>query len=250
MCGRKTYLLVCVIFFTLAFFCQKVYAESFGTLATTLKKGQWMLNLEGSGTINRDLKYEGGKVKSQSWGAYHARGYGLTDRINVFAKIGYQDLNKIDPNPFITYQDDQVDNLKGGVSFGVSLKGLILKEPENPLEVAIGGSFLYTTANFSNGPKRDWREWQLGTYVSKQFFDRFGPYVGIKYADLNSTLKFKQKEDMGQEVGGSMNVSSDKKIGIFVGANVYLNKDKDVYLNCEINFVSSLEFGAGIYYKF
>jgi len=168
----------------------------------------------------------------------------LTDKINVFAKIGYQDLNKIDPNPFT----DETANLKGGVSFGVSLKGLILKEPENPLEVAIGGNFLYTTANFSDGSKRDWREWQLGTYASKQFFSRFGPYVGIKYADLNSTLKFKQKEE--EEKGGSIDVSSDKKIGIFVGANVYLNKDKDVYLNCEINFVSSLEFGAGICYKF
>ncbi len=246
MCGRKTCLLVCVIFFTLAFFCQKVCAESFGTLSTTLKKGQWMLNLEGSGTINRDLKYEGGKVKSQSWGAYHARGYGLTDRINVFAKIGYQDLNKIDPNPFT----NETANLKGGVSFGISLKGLILKEPENPLEVAIGGSFLYTTAYFDNGPKRDWREWQLGIYTSKQFFSRFGPYIGIKYADLDSRLKFEQKEDEGQVEGGFIDVNSDKKIGIFVGANVYLNKDKDVYLNCEINFVSSLEFGAGIYYKF
>lgn len=222
--------------------CQAVFADSFGTLSTTLKKGQWMMSVEGYSAVNRDLKYSDGSVESTYWGIYHGRGYGLTDRINVFAKVGYHDL-RINPNPF----KNEEESLKGGMAGGFYLKGIILKEPENLFELGIGGGFLYCMAHQNNGPKYDWREWQIGTYAGKKF-GRFAPYCGIKYADADASLKFKQKEE--DLLAGSINVESDNKIGVFAGTNVYLNEDEDVYLNCEVNFISSIEIGAGLYYKF
>lgn len=243
MCKRKLQVITSIIFFSLVFFYQQACADSFGTMTTTLEKGQWMMSIEGYGAIDRDLEYADGKVDSNYWGIYHGRGYGLTDKISIFAKIGYYDLNEVDPNPFKNIAED----LKGGMAGGIYLKGALLKEPENFFELGVGGSLFYCSAHSDNGPKYDWREWQIGGYAQKKF-GKFVPYAGIKYADLDSTLKFKQKEEDAS--AGSIDVESDDKIGLFAGTNFYLNQDEDVYLNCEVNLISSLEIGAGLYYKF
>lgn len=236
---------LCVTFLALiCFYCQ-ASADSFGTLTTTLKKGQWMMSVEGYnayGIAKRDLEYSNGTTEGNYWGVFHGRGYGLTDRINIFGKIGCHTL-KVDPNPF----KKEEESLKGGMTGGLYLKGALLKEPQSWCELGLGGGFLYCSAHHDNGPKYDWREWQIGSYVSKEF-GRFSPYCGLKYSDLNSTIKFKQKEE--DLSSGSIKVESNDKVGAFCGANIYLNKDKDVYLNCEVNFISSLEIGTGLYYKF
>jgi hypothetical protein len=245
MSNKKTYVSVAAfIVFIFILFCSDIWADSFGTLSSTLKKGQWMMSLEGYGALDRDLKYSGGTVDAIYWGIYHGRGYGLTDRISIFGKVGYHDLD-VDPNPF----KNKEESLKGGMAGGLYLKGVIFKDPESLFEVGVGGGYLYCSAHHDNGPKYDWREWQIGGYASKEF-GRFTPYVGLKYSDLDSKLKFKEKPGEGDVRGGSIEVESDDKIGAFVGVNVFLSQDKDVYLNCEVNFISSLEIGAGLYYKF
>ena len=94
----------------------------------------------------------------------------------------------------------------------------------------------------------EYSEWQIALGVSKEFetveFGKFIPYGGIKYSDVETTMKL--------TIPGltivSDDINSDDVFGIFIGCD-YLPTD-NVSIGIEGRFIDETAFTVSVNYKF
>ena len=93
------------------------WAEAVGSPAGVVKKGKWVMGASGGGTVARQFDNTGEATVYQ---AGHYRGYGLTDWLSLYGKLGVAYL-QID-DPAIIKPNDSNSNNQFGANALVSVQ--------------------------------------------------------------------------------------------------------------------------------
>jgi hypothetical protein len=216
-------------------------AAPVGSPATLLKKGEWTFTIEGAHLSRRPMESSDNiDYEVSMTHGYHARSYGLTDRLTIKGKAGGTYAYLYDEDP--TTKGDKT-SLSGGLGLGIQLKGSIIKNNVSGFEWDASGQFLCMRSHHKRSGKAnaDWYEWQAATCVAKKI-GRFKPYAGVKCSIVDL--------DRDDGEGNTVSYDEDGSVGPFIGADIYFGRDKDVIFNLEGGFLLGDEFSGGLRYKF
>ncbi len=220
----------------------RVWAEAVGSPASILKKGKWAMSLSGGALQGRSLSGQGEATVYQGG---HARGYGLTDWLSVYGKLGLARLTVDDPT-IIKVNDTSSSNSFGANLFAaVQLKSRLWHHV--PSEFEWDGSLQYIDMRARHKGKNEarWHEWQFATSVAKPF-GRVKPYLGTKLSLVNMHYRVRQQGVLLKD--GTYH--EDNPIGVFVGSDLLLGSSEDVVLNVETSYQGGLETNMAIQYVF
>jgi len=217
-----------------------VFAEAVGSPASLLKKGQWAMALGGGAISGRALS-PGGEATAYQLG--HFRGYGLTDWLSVYGKLGgaYLEIN----DASVKHPDGAIHSFGAGLLLGVQLKARIWRHVKTGWEW--DGSVQVVDMRFRHRTSHDghWREWVLASSVAKDM-GRFKPYFGLKYSMIDMDAKIRRN---GQPFL-QRNYTDDAAVGPFFGTDVYFGPAEDVIMNVETAYVDGPELNLAIKYLF
>src|SRR3989338_8314618 len=218
------------------------FAESVGSPAGILKKGKWVVGLAGGGTAGREMS---GDAETKITHGGHYRGYGLSDRVSVYLKLGAASI-EID-DPAIKKVNDLDSTHSFGTNFmtGLALKTKLFESATHRWEW--DGSLQYLDLRRRHKGKNElrWHEWQLATSVAKEF-GRVKPYVGLKYAMVNAFYRVRQEGQLLKQG----RYKEKTRLGFFLGTDCALGESEDVILNLESAFQDGPEVTVSLAYTF
>ena len=221
-----------------------VWAEAVGSPSSILKKGKWVMGLASSFVPSRSMK---GDAEATVYGGGHSRGYGLTDWLSVYGKIGGAFIEVDDPSIKKKKAVDPSTKHSFGANVLASLqvKARLLQHQRTGVEW--DGSIQYVDMRAGHKDKNEgrWHEWQFATSIAKAF-GRVKPYVGAKLSIVDFSYKVREegvllRHDKYEE---------DSPLGLFVGTDVYLGQHEDVILNVETGYVDGADIAVSIGYLF
>lgn len=207
---------------------QSASAEPVGSPASILKKGQWVFGLMGS-------RFTGRKLTSQSSASgytfAHSRGYGLTDRISLYGKIGAGYFELDDRSLPLTEDSSTIHSFGTNVLAGVQVKARLWQHQPTGTEWdgSLQYAYLHRRNKTSNQPT--WQEWQGATSVAKAW-GRLKPYLGLKLSRVELDYRLRQN---GQSVAQG-SYTSRNTLGTFLGSDFYLGEFEDLVMNVETAF--------------
>ena len=217
-----------------------VWAESVGSPSRILKKGTWSFGL-GAGTLaGREL---GTDVTAVVYQVGHFRGYGLTDWLSVYGKLGVAYLQVDDPS--IKKKDLSTEHRFGAnLLSSVQLKGRLFENRKR--DFAWDGSLQYIDIRKGHKGKNEgrWHEWQFATSVAKSF-GRLKPYLGVKASMTDFSFKVKEDGKLIQQ-----GTYQENGAGPFFGTDVYFGRYEDVVLNIETSYLNGAEVDMSLSYSF
>ena len=217
-------------------------AEAVGSPASLLKKGKWAMGLSGGGILGRSLK---GNAEAQAAQFGHYRGYGLTDRLSVYGKIGLAYLEVDDPSIVKATSREAANSFGTNLLTSVQVKARLLEHERWQAEW--DGSLQYVDIRGRHQGRNDanWREWQFATSVAKGL-GRLKAYLGVKYNLLHMTYKVRDQGTLVRQDA----YEQDHPLGLFVGTDYALGSSEDVILNVETSFLDGPEVDVAIAYTF
>lgn len=217
-------------------------AEAVGSPASILKKGKWVMNGSGGAMLDRTLE---GQAEATLWHLGHARGYGLTDWLSLYGKLGMARLEVDDPT-IIKVNDPSSSNSFGSNIFAsVQLKTRLWQHVPSGFEW--DGSLQYIDVRARHKGKNEgrWHEWQFASSVAKPF-GSLKPYIGAKVSLVNFRYRIRQNGILLTDG----RYHEDSPIGVFVGSDLLLGSSEDVVLNVETAYQDGLETNMAIQYIF
>lgn len=217
-------------------------AEAIGSPASILKKGKWTFGLGGSALPDRDLK---GDATATVYQFGHFRGYGLTDRLSIYGKIGVAYLEIEDSSIKKRTSASATNQFDANVLSSVQLKGRLFESRNKSWEW--DGSLQYIDIRKRHRGKNEgrWHEWQFATSVAKSF-NRLKPYLGLKYNTVNFQFKVRENNELLQQ--GTY--KENQPIGLFMGTDVYFGRYEDVIVNVEGSYLNGTEVSVAVAYTF
>ena len=220
----------------------QVAAEPVGSPAGILKKGKWVFGLITGGFPARELDDGADTMLFQ---IAHYRGYGLTDWLSVYGKLGvaYLSLN----DPLVVKDGGSTTHSFGANAIsGGQVKVKFFESPRHKWEW--DGSLQYTDVRRRNrGTKNEVRfhDWQLATGLAKSL-GKMKPYAGVKVSRSEMAFLIRQ--------GGALLKRAEHKpdasLGFYVGADVYLGQYEDVVVNVESGYVDGAEVTVAVAHSF
>jgi hypothetical protein len=216
----------------------ELHAESVGSPASILKRGRWVMGLGGGALLDRGLKGGGsGDVEATVIQGGHFRGYGLTDWLSLYGKVGGASLEAEDRGTSTDF---------GGALFlSAQVKGRLWRHVKTELEWDGSVQFVHLRSRHTDDNEGDWNEWQFATSVAKGF-GRVKPYVGVKVAlvDFDFTLR------KGGTITQQDTYQEDGVVGAFIGSDVSFGQSENVVLNVETSYLDGAELSLAITYTF
>ena len=218
------------------------FAETVGSPSSILKKGKWVMGLAGGGTPGREMS---GDAETTITHGAHYRGYGLSDRLSVYLKLGAAYLEIDDPAIKKTNDLDTTNSFGTNFMTGLALKAKLFESTKYRWEW--DGSLQYLDLRQRHKDKNElrWHEWQLTTSVAKEF-GRVKPYLGVKVAMVNAFYRVRQQGRLLQQ--GRYKEKS--RLGLFLGTDCALGDSEDVILNLETAYQDGPEVTASLAYTF
>lgn len=219
--------------------CRMAAAEPMGSPSSFLRKGQWVLGLDANSVLERNVEVStGGDGQASIYGGGHYRGFGLTDWLTLYAKVG---------GAYIEVKDASATNGFGG---NLVLSGQArLKLWEGPKKAwQWNGAFGYTFLGSPHNRRRnqaEWNEWMGATTVARSF-GRVSPYAGVKVSLVN--VKFKVRKE--GEIVRSGTYKGDGVVGPLLGADVILGGERDTVVNVETSYVGGVEASLALTKRF
>jgi hypothetical protein len=219
-----------------------VGAEAVGSPASILKKGQWAMSASGGAAPNRTLH---GDAEVRLYQGGHARGYGLTDWLSVYGKIGLAHLEVDDPTIIKLNQSSSTNSFGFNLFTEAQIKARLWQHVPTGFEW--DGSLQYIDIRAGHKDKNEgrWHEWQFASSVAKPF-GRVKPYLGAKLNLLRMFYKVRQNGAVVQQG----HYREDHPIGMFIGSDVSLGSSEDVVLNVETSYQDGLETNLALQYVF
>lgn len=219
-----------------------VWAEAVGSPAGILKKGRWVMGLGGGGLFGRDMKGDAKVTLSQGG---HFRGYGLTDWLSIYGKLGLAFLEVDDASILKTLDPGTTNRFGLNVLSSVQLKARLWQNATQDLEW--DGSVRYVDIRARHKGKNElrWHEWQLATSVAKGF-GRFTPYAGVSYSIVDITYRVRENGKLLKQ--GTYD--QDQPLDIFLGMDYAFGASEDVFVNVEVSFLNGGEVTAAVQYLF
>ena len=217
-------------------------AEAIGSPSRILKKGTWAMGLGGGGVLGRDLK---GNAEATLYEFGHFRGYGVTDWLSLYGKLGVAFLEVDDP-AIVKPRDSSSNNRFGtNVLVAIQTRTRLWQSPQKKWEW--DGSLQYVDIRKRHQGKNEgrWHQWQVATSVARAF-GRVKPYLGVEWSMVNFNFKIRQEGELLTQG----RYHEDASIGPFFGTDVYLGSAEDVMVNLETSYVGGGEVDASIRYIF
>ncbi len=227
--------------FTLCYVPQ-ASAESVGSPASLLKKGKWVFGLVTGGFPSRKLD---GGADTMLFQVAHYRGYGLTDWLSIYGKLGVAYMSLHDPL-VVKEGGSTLHQLGANLLSGGQVKVRILKSQKYQWEW--DGGIQYTDVRLRSRRGRNevrFHDWQFATSLAKSL-GKLKPYVGIKYSSVDSLFRVHQGGVLRKQVEHQ----SENPLGFFVGTDVYLGQYEDVVINVESGYVDGAEVTVAVAHYF
>lgn len=219
-----------------------VWAEEVGSPAGILKKGQWVMEAGGGAVLGRELKPSGSKTTMYQLG--HRRGFGLTDWLSLYGKIGAAYLEVKDASIKRPSNPSSTIRFNGGMLVDVQLKSRLWRHVKTGLEWDGSLQYVYVRARHRGGNDGTWQEWVGSTSVAKSM-GRLKPYLGVKYSLMSFKTKIRDGSTLIQRT-----YKNDVPVGAFFGTDLYFGPSEDVILNVETSYLGGPELDMAIKYLF
>ena len=221
------------------------FAEAVGSPASILKKGKWVMGLGGGALLERELS---GGAEATVYQGGHYRGYGLTDWLSLYGKIGLAYVEVEDAS--IKKTNDPSTTNSFGRNFLSSVQAKIRFFRHERFDWEWDGSLQYTDLRARRRGKRGkneirWHDWQFATSLAKGL-GRVKPYVGVKVNIIDATFRVRENGKLLTQ--GTYD--QDGAFGFFVGSDYSLGSSEDVMLNIETSLLDGIEITAAIAYTF
>ncbi|MBI3330860.1 MAG: hypothetical protein HYZ96_01960 [Candidatus Omnitrophica bacterium] len=219
-----------------------LYAEAVGSPASILKKGKWAMGLGGGVAPERSLK---GNAEALVYQFGHFRGYGLTDWLSVYGKIGLAYIAVDDPSIVKVSDRNSTNDFDANVLSSVQLKGKLFEHKRTGWEW--DGSIQYVDMRKRHKGKNEgrWHQYQFATSLAKPF-GPLKPYVGVQYSIVDFTFRVREQGTVLRQG----RYEEDSPVGFFVGTDWYVGRSEDVILNVETSYLDGAEVNVAIAYTF
>ena len=212
-------------------------AESVGSPASVLRKGQWVMGLKASGASRRVTKSDL-HAKAELVEGSHFRGYGVTDWLSLYAGIGVAYL-RVKGNA-------ATDSFDANVALNGQVKGRIWESQRYGWEWDASAQYLYLGApHRKKNNQGHWSEWQLASSVAKSL-GPVTPYAGIKFSFVD--LGFKVRKDNRITQQGTY--KGDGIVSPFLGLDWCVGAAENLVVNVEGSFLNGEEVDLSVAYRF
>lgn len=262
---------ILLLFFSVAM------AGTIGNPTATVEQGSFRVGAEIDLT-ERDIEDDdGGESVEAESNRYIVRGtYGISDQINVYAKLGMADCTLDD-------LDFEGDN---EVTYGGGLKATIYDEDELKIGVVVQLAYFSSedsyeedtyeedsydyyyyhdsySCSYSEDIELTWWEYEIAVGASYEGLENFVPYGGIFYSKIDGEAKSKYKSkynyewedyygtysDSGSDSGSeTSDFEESDSIGIFVGADYAVSEQFN--LGAEARLINETSFSFLASYAF
>ena len=219
-----------------------VWAEEVGSPAGILKKGQWAMEAAGGAVLGRQFKSDSSKATIYQLG--HRRGFGLTDWLSLYGKIGAAYLEVTDSSIKRSSDPSSTIRFNGAVLVDLQLKSRLWQHVKTGVEWDGSLQYVYLRARHRDSNDGTWQEWVGATSVAKSM-GRLKPYLGVKYSLTNFKTKIRDSGNLIQRT-----YKNDVPVGVFFGTDVYVGRSEDVILNVETSYLGGPELDIAIKYLF
>lgn len=213
-----------------------VFAEPVGSPASILKKKQWVFGLSGSGLFGRGMQGDN-DVHIYSFG--HYRGYGITDRVSAYLKLGAGWMSVADA---ISGQDQ---SLGTNIMASGQVKTRLWQDKREKWQWDGSLQYVYIHARHKDDNQGRWTEWQGSTTVGRNI-GRFTPYLGMKVSMAN--LKYLYRT--GSRITRQGKFKSENYVGPIFGTDIRLGQGEVVTFNIETAYVNGPELDLAVAYTF
>ena len=214
----------------------EAHADDSGSPSSILRKGEWAFGLDFAALVDRGLQFEG-DVKGHIFKAGHYRGYGLTDWLSIYGRLGAG---------YLEVKDDVATNSFGAAFlFSTQLKARFWQNASKDMEWDGSIQYVHLRSRHRGDNEGEWNEGQFATSVAKAF-GRVKPYVGIKLAviDFDFTLR------KNSEITKQGTYKHDGFVGPFIGTDVYFGRTEDVILTLESAYVDGADVNIALTHRF
>lgn len=216
------HLFLSALFVTLFFLPNTLFAGRIGGLSENI--GAQMLTANaGIEYSTRDVEYNSTKEEVNSRRFVIKSTYGLSDKINVFATLGFAD-------------SQDINNYTGalGTLFGGGIKYLLFDHAESANKVLINAN-IETFKSRDSGNTATTLEYDIAIIVSRNA-GNFTPYGGFRYSDVDI------------DFGNSVKYEADDNLGLFGGVDYFVNPN--VYFTGEVHTFDENSIFLGVGYNF
>jgi opacity protein-like surface antigen len=200
------------------------------------------MGLDGGTVWDRQLR---DNAELRVYQAGHLRGYGLTDWLSVYGKIGWAHLEVDDPTIIKRGETGTSNSFGENLLLSVQVKGRLWRHAASGWEWDGSARYVDMRAERKDDNEGRWSEWQFATSVAKRW-GRFTPYGGAKFSTVN--FKYKVRED-GTTIRQDT-YKEDGSLGPFLGVDLSLGQDRDVVVNLESAYVGGPEVTLAVSYTF
>ena len=216
-----------------------VYGESVGSPADILERGQWVMGLGGGGWWHRTMR---GGARVSVFGGEHFRGYGLTNRLSLYGRIGAVDL-QVQDSAFSSNPGSS-NGFGANLLASAQLKAILWQNTRRDWDWDGSAQYLFIGAPHKrSGNQANWNEWQFATTLAKSF-GRFKPYAGIKL----SLLSFEYTQHGQTTQHGTY--KPDGIVGPVVGMDWTVGEDRNTVLNLEGSYIHGADLNLALTRKF
>ena len=217
---KKIYMLVAIMIFTPTM----LNAAQIGGLAGTVG-GQLLTITAQWGLVNRDVTINGSQKGDYDSRSFSLKGtYGVSDILDLYANLGYADIQNLDGH----------DDTTLGDLFGGGFKYLFFEGPESGVRFSISGDIQFLKSN-SNGVSVDYQEISGAAIVSKNY-GHLSPFAGVKFSDISI------------DIAGTETIKPEDNTGLFAGLDYFVNPN--VYFTGEIHVFAENSIYVGAGYNF
>lgn len=213
-------------------------ADPIGSPASSLRKGQWMFGLGSGGVLGRGAKGAGDPEEGLYY-IEHVRGYGLTDWLSLYGKVGWAYLRVTDGTS-ASGAHDFGSNLR----LGAQLKTRLWHHAKHQWEWNGSVQYLWVGAPHRRDKNQGrWQEWQVATTTAKSL-GRLKPYAGIKCSLVNFDVKLRKAGETVQR--GTY--KQDAWLGPVLGADYLVGED--IIVNVESAYLDGAEVTVAVAHAF
>lgn len=197
-----------------------------------------MFGLGTGGVINRGAK-GAGDPEEGLYRIEHFRGYGLTDWLSLYAKVGWAYL-RVNDSTSANGANDFGSNLL----LGAQLKSRLWQNAKKNWEWNGSVQYLWVGApHRRNKHQGEWQEWQVATTTARSF-GRLKPYMGVKYSLVDFDFKLRK----GDETIQRGTYKQEARVGPVLGTDYLVGED--VIVNVESAYIDGAEVTAAIAHAF
>lgn len=254
----------------LCIFSSVSYAASIGNKIEPIGQGKFAVTAEGNFTFDRDMEAKGSSTSGSTVTGlevekmnqeYGKLIFGLTDNINIFAKLGAAELRDLQAT-FSTGESVDAD-FDNDFLYGGGFNTVVNVGDNEEFFVGLSGDFSFfeadtsdltiidnTVTNISGGIEV--AEIQVGGYTGMKLgiSDNIAalPYVGVFYNNFNLDANAINYTISGTNYVLDIDSDGDDEFGIAVGTDV--NIAENFSLNVEGRFITGTAISFGGTFKF